>query len=131
MEHWDCKLQNSSGIKYEAIFVHFVGYSLLSDAEDNKLSILSELDTRLSNHKGYAMHKKGLYFLLIASALAFSVIGCSSNQAIKTSDGRTIVTNGKPQIDSDTGLVSYKDAQTGRTEQINRDKITNMSELDN
>ncbi|PJZ04083.1 YgdI/YgdR family lipoprotein [Pantoea rodasii] len=77
------------------------------------------------------MHKKGLYFLLIASAFAFSVTGCSSNQAIKTSDGRTIVTNGKPQIDSDTGLVSYKDAQTGRTEQINRDKITNMSELDN
>ncbi|EDB5246065.1 YgdI/YgdR family lipoprotein, partial [Salmonella enterica subsp. enterica serovar Enteritidis] len=26
---------------------------------------------------------------------------------------------------------SYKDAHTGRTEQINRDKITNMSELDN
>ncbi|MCG7389644.1 YgdI/YgdR family lipoprotein [Pantoea sp. ACRSB] len=59
------------------------------------------------------------------------MVGCSSNQAIRTTDGRTIVTNGKPQIDSDTGLVSYKDAQTGRTEQINRDKITNMSELDN
>ncbi|NCB60542.1 MAG: DUF903 domain-containing protein, partial [Gammaproteobacteria bacterium] len=26
---------------------------------------------------------------------------------------------------------SYKDAQTGKTEQINRDQITNMSELDN
>ena len=77
------------------------------------------------------MHKKGLSILLIASALAFSVTGCSSNQAIKTTDGRTIVTDGKAQIDSDTGLVSYTDAQTGRTEQINRDKITNMSELDN
>lgn len=77
------------------------------------------------------MYKKGMTFLFIASAVAFSVTGCSSNQAIKTTDGRTIVTNGKPQIDSDTGLVSYKDAQTGRTEQINRDKITNMSELDN
>ncbi|MGK0705319.1 YgdI/YgdR family lipoprotein [Yokenella regensburgei] len=77
------------------------------------------------------MHKKGFGFLLIASAFAFSITGCSSNQAIKTTDGRTIVTDGKPHIDSDTGLVSYKDAQTGRTEQINRDKITNMSELNN
>ncbi|EMM9361126.1 YgdI/YgdR family lipoprotein [Klebsiella oxytoca] len=49
---------------------------------------------------------------------------------MKTTDGRTIVADGKPQIDSDTGLVSYKDAQTGKTEHINRDKITNMSELD-
>ncbi|MBD3701513.1 YgdI/YgdR family lipoprotein [Klebsiella pneumoniae] len=57
--------------------------------------------------------------------------GCSSNQEIKTTDDRTIVTDGKPKVDSDTGLVSYKDAHTGRTEQINRDKITNMSELDN
>jgi hypothetical protein len=63
--------------------------------------------------------------------MAMTLTACSSNQAIKTTDGRTIVTSGKPQIDSDTGLVSYKDAQTGKTEQINRDKITNMSELDN
>ncbi len=61
----------------------------------------------------------------------FAIVGCSSNQAIKTTDGRTIVTDGKPQVDSDTGLVSYKDAQTGKTEQINRDQITNMSELNN
>lgn len=61
----------------------------------------------------------------------FAIVGCSSNQAIKTTDGRTIVTDGKPQVDSDTGLVSYKDAQTGKTEQINRNQITNMSELDN
>lgn len=57
--------------------------------------------------------------------------GCSSNQTIRTTDGRTIVTDGKPQIDSDTGLVSYKDAQTGRSEQINREQIKNMSELNN
>ncbi|MBD3710044.1 YgdI/YgdR family lipoprotein, partial [Klebsiella pneumoniae] len=34
--------------------------------------------------------------------------GCSSNQEIKTTDDRTIVTDGKPKVDSDTGLVSYK-----------------------
>ncbi|MFU9135871.1 MULTISPECIES: YgdI/YgdR family lipoprotein [unclassified Erwinia] len=67
---------------------------------------------------------------LTALSLLF-VAGCSSNQAIKTTDGRTIVTDGKPQVDSDTGLVSYKDAQTGKTEQINRNQVKNMSELNN
>ncbi|AEN67182.1 protein of unknown function DUF903 (plasmid) [Enterobacter soli] len=58
-------------------------------------------------------------------------VGCSSNQAIKTTDGKTIVTDGKPEVDKETGLISYKDAQTGKTEQINRDQVSNMSELDN
>lgn len=77
------------------------------------------------------MSKKSLYFILMASSFAFAVTGCSSNQSIKTTDGHTIVTDGKPQIDRETGLVSYKNAQTGKTEQINRDQISNMSELDN
>ncbi|EHT9986545.1 TPA: YgdI/YgdR family lipoprotein [Salmonella enterica] len=50
---------------------------------------------------------------------------------MKTTDSRSIVTDGKPKNDSNTGLVPYKDTHTGRTEQINRDKITNTSELDN
>ncbi|MGP0937834.1 YgdI/YgdR family lipoprotein, partial [Serratia sp. CY74664] len=48
-----------------------------------------------------------------------------------STDGKTIVTDGKPQVDTDTGLVSYRNAETGKTEQINRDQIANMSELDN
>ncbi|AJA71234.1 YgdI/YgdR family lipoprotein [Pantoea sp. ICBG 1758] len=72
--------------------------------------------------------------MVVAAAVLTSLLavtGCSSNQAIKTTDGRTIITSGKPQVDSDTGLVSYENAQTGKTEQINRDQITNMSELNN
>ncbi|EPT8875666.1 YgdI/YgdR family lipoprotein, partial [Cronobacter dublinensis] len=53
------------------------------------------------------------------------------NQAVKTTDGNTVVTDGKPEVDKDTGLVSYKNAQTGQTEQINRDQVKSMSELDN
>jgi hypothetical protein len=30
-----------------------------------------------------------------------------------------------------TGLVSYKNAETGRVEQINRDQVKSMDELDN
>ncbi|QCR38139.1 YgdI/YgdR family lipoprotein [Nissabacter sp. SGAir0207] len=77
------------------------------------------------------MRKKTIMALVLATASLAALAGCSSNQAIKTTDGRTIVTDGKPEIDNDTGLVSYRDAQTGRTEQINRDQISNMSELDN
>ncbi|EKT64967.1 YgdI/YgdR family lipoprotein [Providencia burhodogranariea] len=77
------------------------------------------------------MKKLTLAAAILSSLVAFTVTGCSSNQSLKTTDGRTIVTDGKPQIDNDTGLVSYKDAQTGKNEQINRDQITNMSELDN
>jgi len=74
---------------------------------------------------------KSLVNIIMVSAIALTAAGCSSNQAVKTTDGRTILTDGKPEVDNDTGRVSYKDAQTGKNEQINRDKITNMSELDN
>ncbi|MDD7998633.1 YgdI/YgdR family lipoprotein [Kosakonia radicincitans] len=68
---------------------------------------------------------------IFTAATLFTVAGCSSNQAVRTTDGRTIVTDGKPQVDDDTGMVSYKNAETGKTEQINRDQVKNMSELDN
>lgn len=77
------------------------------------------------------MQKTLLIASLFTAATVFTLAGCSSNQAVRTTDGRTIVTNGKPQVDDDTGLVSYKNAETGQTEQINRDQVKNMSELDN
>lgn len=72
-----------------------------------------------------------LFTSLFTAAALFTVAGCSSNQAVKTTDGKTIVTDGKPEVDSDTGLVSYKNAETGKTEQINRDQVKSMGELDN
>ena len=77
------------------------------------------------------MQKKLLIASLFTAATVFTLAGCSSNQAVRTTDGRTIVTDGKPQVDDGTGLVSYKNAETGQTEQINRDQVKNMSELDN
>ncbi|GCU67401.1 lipoprotein [Escherichia coli] len=35
-----------------------------------------------------------------------------------TNDGRTIVSDGKPQTDNDTGMISYKDAK-GHKQQTN------------
>lgn len=77
------------------------------------------------------MRTKLLLTSLFTAATLFTVAGCSSNQAVKTTDGKTIVTDGKPQVDDDTGLVSYKNAETGQTEQINRDQVKSMGELDN
>ncbi|WP_283011743.1 YgdI/YgdR family lipoprotein [Cronobacter turicensis] len=77
------------------------------------------------------MRSKLLITSIFAAVTLFTVAGCSSNQAVKTTDGKTVVTDGKPEVDSDTGLVSYKNAQTGQTEQINRDQVKSMSELDN
>ncbi|ALE95766.1 MULTISPECIES: YgdI/YgdR family lipoprotein [Serratia] len=77
------------------------------------------------------MKSKRLFAALLAATTVMFIAGCASNQAIKTTDGKTIVTDGKPQVDTDTGLVSYRNAETGKTEQINRDQIANMSELDN
>ncbi|HEJ0331304.1 TPA: YgdI/YgdR family lipoprotein [Serratia marcescens] len=77
------------------------------------------------------MKSKRLFVALLAATTVMFIAGCASNQAIKTTDGKTIVTDGKPQVDTDTGLVSYRNAETGKTEQINRDQIANMSELDN
>ncbi|WP_317179923.1 YgdI/YgdR family lipoprotein [Lelliottia amnigena] len=77
------------------------------------------------------MKNKLLLTSIFAAAALFTVAGCSSNQAVKTTDGKTIVTDGKPQVDDDTGLVSYKNAETGKTEQINRDQVKSMGELKN
>ncbi|EPB6467887.1 YgdI/YgdR family lipoprotein [Cronobacter dublinensis] len=77
------------------------------------------------------MRSNLLITYIFAASTLFTVAGCSSNQAVKTTDGNTVVTDGKPEVDKDTGLVSYKNAQTGQTEQINRDQVKSMSELDN
>lgn len=77
------------------------------------------------------MRNKLLISSILAATALFTVAGCSSNQAVKTTDGKTVVTDGKPQVDDDTGLVSYENAETGQAEQINRDQVKSMSELDN
>ncbi len=44
-----------------------------------------------------------------------------------TKDGRMILTDGKPEVDDDTGLVSYHD-QAGNKMQINRDEVSQIIE---
>lgn len=71
---------------------------------------------------------KKLAAVLAACAMAFTLAACSSNYVMHTNDGRTIVTDGKPMVDDDTGMISYKDAQ-GNEQQINRADVKEMVEM--
>ena len=65
--------------------------------------------------------------LISAVGLACAVSGCSSDYVMSTKDGRMILTDGKPEVDDDTGLVSYRDQQ-GNKMQINRDEVSQIIE---
>lgn len=66
---------------------------------------------------------------IISACVTFGLSACSSNYVMHTNDGRTIVTDGKPQTDNDTGMISYKDAW-GNKQQINRSDVKQLGELD-
>ncbi|CAO97783.1 YgdI/YgdR family lipoprotein [Erwinia tasmaniensis] len=72
---------------------------------------------------------KKLAALIAACAVAFTLAACSSNYVMHTTDGRTIVANGKPTVDDETGMISYKDAN-GTKQQINRSNVKEMAEMD-
>ncbi|MDF7657643.1 YgdI/YgdR family lipoprotein [Erwiniaceae bacterium L1_54_6] len=69
-------------------------------------------------------------FLLCGLSLlsVFVLSACSSNYQLQTNDGRTIVTSGKPNIDEDTGLIKYEDAN-GVKQQINRADVKTITEI--
>ncbi len=66
--------------------------------------------------------------LLATGAMVFTLAACSSNYVMHTNDGRTIVAEGKPVVDNDTGLIRYKDAN-GVKQQINRSDVKEMVDL--
>ncbi|MGM3161423.1 YgdI/YgdR family lipoprotein [Dickeya undicola] len=70
---------------------------------------------------------KNKIVILAALALTLSLSACSSNYVLQTSDGQTIIADGKPKVDEETGLISYTDAY-GHHQQINRDALRSMTE---
>ncbi|MDA8478595.1 YgdI/YgdR family lipoprotein [Citrobacter sp. Awk 4] len=68
--------------------------------------------------------------IISACMLTFALSACSgSNYVMHTNDGRTIVSEGKPRMDDETGMISYQDAN-GNKQQINRTDVKEMVELD-
>lgn len=70
---------------------------------------------------------KKLAAVIAACTMTFTLAACSSNYVMHTNDGRTIVSDGKPVVDNDTGMISYKDAN-GNKQQINRSEVKEMVE---
>ncbi|MGF2656074.1 YgdI/YgdR family lipoprotein [Serratia marcescens] len=68
-------------------------------------------------------------WVMAVSALVMvaGLAGCSSDYVMTTKDGNMILTQGKPEIDEDTGLISYKD-EKGNQRQINGDQVSQVIE---
>lgn len=69
--------------------------------------------------------KKWIIAGLISTSCTLA--GCSSDYVVATKQGQLLVTQGKPTIDKETGLVAYTDQQ-GHKIQINGDEISSMIE---
>ncbi|MCP1439802.1 hypothetical protein J3D56_003238 [Erwinia persicina] len=65
----------------------------------------------------------GAAVLMLATLLG----GCSSDYVMATKEGKMIMTQGKPEIDQDTGLVKYTD-RSGHELQINGDEVSSIVE---
>ena len=70
---------------------------------------------------------KKIAAVVSAVLLTCTLAACSSNYVMHTNDGRTIVAEGKPSTDSDTGMISYTDAY-GNKQQINKSEVKEMAE---
>lgn len=65
----------------------------------------------------------GAAVLMLATLLG----GCSGDYVMATKEGKMIMTQGKPEIDPDTGLVKYTD-RSGHELQINGDEVSSIVE---
>ncbi len=69
--------------------------------------------------------------LLMASVLMAGTLlaGCTNNHILHMNDGRTLVVQGKPQVDKATGMVLYTD-ENGKQQAVNQADIKEMSAPD-
>ena len=76
-------------------------------------------------------HKESLVsirFVVAMSALALACAACSSTQyIIGTKTGQLITAYGKPELDTKSGMYSYKDAE-GKKAQISKDDVGQIME---
>lgn len=71
---------------------------------------------------------KKTLFLIGTFSLGLLLAGCASDHVLHTTDGQTIVVQGKPKVDEDTGMITYKDID-GKEQQINRNQIKGMNSI--
>ncbi|MDN8598566.1 YgdI/YgdR family lipoprotein [Citrobacter enshiensis] len=64
---------------------------------------------------------------LCAGVMLFTLTGCTTDYVMTTKQGQTIVTQGKPQLDKETGMTSYTD-QDGNKREINSNDVAELIE---
>lgn len=68
---------------------------------------------------------QGLRLFITVVAISCLTVGCSQHYVMTTHDGAMLLANGKPSLDSKTGLLSYRD-ERGQLHQINNDQISGV-----
>ncbi len=72
--------------------------------------------------------KKLVFSTVVAIITLSALTGCTrTSYAIHTTDGRTIVSDGKPK-ESEAGMLGYTDAN-GVKQQLNKQDVKEISEL--
>ncbi|MGY4535164.1 uncharacterized protein YcfL [Pseudomonas sp. TE3786] len=64
---------------------------------------------------------------ILAAFFLLSLAGCSSEYIITTTDGQMLTSEGKPDLDEDTGMLEFEDSE-GRKQQIPQSSVKQMLE---
>ena len=64
---------------------------------------------------------------ILAFCCLTSLVGCSSEYIITTTDGQMLTSDGKPELDEDTGMLEFEDGE-GRKQQIPQANVRQMLE---
>jgi len=64
---------------------------------------------------------------IVAALCLLSLTGCSSEYIITTTDGQMLTSDGKPELDRDTGMLEFEDSE-GRRQQIPQASVKQMLE---
>lgn len=70
---------------------------------------------------------KKILVVTLMGAAAMLLSACSSDYVMSTKSGEMIVTQGKPEIDKETGMTRYTDVQ-GNEREINTNDVAQMME---
>lgn len=71
--------------------------------------------------------KNGLKLAVITLSMAFLAACASPEYIISTTDGTMIPANGKPKLDEEAGMYTYKDSE-GRAVTIKKDDVKQIME---
>src|SRR5690554_2274678 len=91
----------------------------------NVLSQVAYFQTSCRKHEGITMKNWLLAMFCVTGML--TLVGCSNDHLIRTSDGQLIESDNKPEIDDDTGMIEYED-HSGRMNQIPQGDVREIKE---